>query len=231
MGMQIFGHRGAKGLALENTRDAFEQAIKNKADGIEFDLRKTLDDQLVVIHDKSTRRVTGRRLSVEGHSLKALQSIRTKNGETLLTFPELLEQLKGRRIQLDIEMKSNGTADLLQPYLKELLKNGYTYEDFFVSSFKISEVRRLRELNQDVRLAVIHAFNPFKFLIVYRKLDLWGAGFAAYIAWPPFLRVSKRLGLYTYAYRVNSVRTASILKHLNIDMVITDNPHLLAKLR
>jgi glycerophosphoryl diester phosphodiesterase len=41
--VKIIGHRGARGLAPENTLAAFAKAIELEVDGVEFDVRVTKD--------------------------------------------------------------------------------------------------------------------------------------------------------------------------------------------
>jgi glycerophosphoryl diester phosphodiesterase len=48
---EIIGHRGAAGLAPENTLAAFARACAVGVDGIELDVHLSSDDQLVVHHD------------------------------------------------------------------------------------------------------------------------------------------------------------------------------------
>jgi glycerophosphoryl diester phosphodiesterase len=52
----IIGHRGASKVAPENTLAAFERALFDGADGIEFDVRLARDNVPVVIHDATLRR-------------------------------------------------------------------------------------------------------------------------------------------------------------------------------
>ena len=52
----IIGHRGAAGLAPENTLESFEAAIAAGADCIEFDVRRTSDGKGVVFHDLNVDR-------------------------------------------------------------------------------------------------------------------------------------------------------------------------------
>ena len=52
----IIGHRGASASAPENTLAAFARAKKDRADGIEFDVRLAADGVPVCIHDASLRR-------------------------------------------------------------------------------------------------------------------------------------------------------------------------------
>ena len=47
----IWAHRGASAYAPENTIPAFELALSMGSDGIELDVQRSADGQLVVIHD------------------------------------------------------------------------------------------------------------------------------------------------------------------------------------
>ncbi len=46
--IKIFGHRGAAGLAFENTLDSIQRGIDAGVDGIEIDVWKTVDNEIVV---------------------------------------------------------------------------------------------------------------------------------------------------------------------------------------
>ena len=48
---QIIAHRGASYLAPENTLVAFRKAMEIGADGVEMDVQKTYDNELVIHHD------------------------------------------------------------------------------------------------------------------------------------------------------------------------------------
>jgi len=57
--MQIIAHRGASFDAPENTLAAIRLGWDQGADGVEFDVRLTRDEQIVVIHDADTKRLAG----------------------------------------------------------------------------------------------------------------------------------------------------------------------------
>jgi len=59
--MFVYGHRGASHDHPENTIEAFRAAADQGADGVELDVRRTLDGQLVVHHDPDLP--DGRRIS------------------------------------------------------------------------------------------------------------------------------------------------------------------------
>ena len=54
----IWAHRGASAYAPENTIPAIQQAIEMGADGVELDVQRTIDGQLVVIHDETINRTS-----------------------------------------------------------------------------------------------------------------------------------------------------------------------------
>ncbi len=49
--MRVIAHRGASVVERENTLEAFREAVRQHADGIELDVRRTANDVLVVHHD------------------------------------------------------------------------------------------------------------------------------------------------------------------------------------
>jgi glycerophosphoryl diester phosphodiesterase len=71
------GHRGARGLAPENTLPAFDTALRIGVTTLELDLAMTRDDVLVVSHDRRlnpdhTRGPDGKFLDVEGPPIRSL---------------------------------------------------------------------------------------------------------------------------------------------------------------
>lgn len=81
--MKIWAHRGASGYAPENTMEAFSEAVRRKADGIELDVQLTKDGEIVVIHDEKLNRVSDGSGWVKDHTLKELRKLNFNK-----TFPE-----------------------------------------------------------------------------------------------------------------------------------------------
>jgi glycerophosphoryl diester phosphodiesterase len=75
----IQGHRGARGLAPENTLAAFRRAIELGVTTIETDLGVTRDDTLVIAHDRLlnpalTRDASGRWIAAPGPAIRSLSA-------------------------------------------------------------------------------------------------------------------------------------------------------------
>lgn len=57
--MIVYGHRGARGEAPENTIAGCQHAVARGVRHLEIDLHLSRDKQLVIVHDRTLRRTTG----------------------------------------------------------------------------------------------------------------------------------------------------------------------------
>jgi len=71
----VIAHRGASGLAPENTLAAFSLAMALGADGVEMDVQMSADGRPVVIHDARVNRTTNKAGGVSRLSLEQLQRL------------------------------------------------------------------------------------------------------------------------------------------------------------
>jgi glycerophosphoryl diester phosphodiesterase len=71
--IRIIGHRGARGVAPENTVPAIRHGVDVGSQAIEIDLHATRDGELVVIHDPTVDRTTDGTGPVESRSLTELR--------------------------------------------------------------------------------------------------------------------------------------------------------------
>ncbi|MEW5706193.1 MAG: glycerophosphodiester phosphodiesterase family protein [Actinomycetota bacterium] len=111
----IIAHRGLSGRFPENTLRAFKEALRLPIDAIEFDVRRTLDGRLVVIHDETVDRTTqgsGRVSELTWNEIKKLDAGSSKGkefaGERIPSLDEALESINGQAMAL-LEIKEPGT--------------------------------------------------------------------------------------------------------------------------
>lgn len=71
----VIAHRGGKGLAPEGTMAAFDQAFALGVDIFEYDIHRTIDGHLVVIHDASVDRTTNGTGLVNEMTLEEVQRL------------------------------------------------------------------------------------------------------------------------------------------------------------
>ncbi len=112
MRTQIWAHRGASQTQAENTLAAFEEAIRQGADGIELDVQMTADKVVVVIHDESTERVSGVPGDVSRMTLQALQALDVgqvlpQGGcQRVPTLEEVFDLIRPTQLTLNVELKN-----------------------------------------------------------------------------------------------------------------------------
>ena len=129
-------HRGYhNSVDIENGLRAFKNAIKNDM-AIELDVHLTKDNKLVVIHDSSLLRVTGKEGIVEDLTLEELRdNYLLKDDEQIPSLQEVLS-LINERVPLVIELmvyKRNYKA--LANKLKEELKDIKDRSKYMLISF------------------------------------------------------------------------------------------------
>lgn len=220
--MLVIGHRGAAGVAPENTLESLRAGMMAGADILEFDVRLTKDNIPVVIHDATTLRTHKDRKVIAHHTLAELREFQLS--PHIPTLSEVLDEFYGH-ILLNIELKSRGSGQVVT----ELLRDRYITQDsdwdaVLLSSFKGRELARVRKISRRVPLALLHDQNPFLFIAYHRKLQFSAVGFHRLYINPLATEIAKRLELFCYAYTVDRPYGALLLDRKGIDGIVTNLP-------
>jgi glycerophosphoryl diester phosphodiesterase len=131
----VIAHRGDSSNALENSLESIHRALSLSVDMIEIDIRRSRDNGLYVMHDKSTGRTAGKNINIERANSEKIAKVRLKNNELIPTLEDVLQLVAGK-CGLNLEIKSSGAGALTAQYL---LASGYKGL-ILVSSFHEDEV-------------------------------------------------------------------------------------------
>lgn len=130
--MQVLGHRGSLLPGPENSVAAVRAAMAAGADGVEVDVRRTGDGQLVCLHDPGLSR-----------AVVIAEDARTLRARGVPTADEMLDagapgrvvlEIKNQRRQPDYDGRRATSARLVVEMLERRLAGGQT-DDVVVSSF------------------------------------------------------------------------------------------------
>lgn len=243
----IIAHRGASGLAPENTLIAFEKAIEIGVDRIEMDLRQSIDGEVVVIHDKTIRRTTNGWGSVRKLSLKKLQKYsagswfhHSFSGEKIPTFREVLELVDGRtKLLLEIKEGSPYHHNIERNIL-DLINEFNAHDWCIVQSFNdkvLQNFRKLPNLNSDVQ-KLFEAFIPVAPFyggsrFSYKKIKSYSFAEEVNINYkyvnPLVVRKVHQIGKRVNVWTVNEERNLIKYVNMGVDGIITDYPDRLRK--
>lgn len=213
----IIGHRGAAGLALENSPDSIARALHHGIDAVEFDIHRTKDGKLIVLHDSHTARIAKRKVLVRNKTLAELQAIKLKNGQHIPSLEEAL-RLIGNKKPVVIDIKDRGCADELLRLLKK-----YPEVDVSFTSLKYSELEKLHKARPDLPIIVRDLLNPFRVVRTAKRLQAEGISLKLWLMNPLTYRLAKRYGLEARVYTVNSPRLVRFFRKLYPDIVIYTN--------
>lgn len=241
----VIAHRGASGLAPENTLAAFEKAIAIGVDRIEMDLRQTIDGEVIVMHDKTVMRTTNGWGSVRKFSLKKLRKYSAGSwfhpdfsDEKVPTFREVLELVNGKAtLLLEVKDGSPYHHGIENNIIK--MVNEYRANDWcIVQSFNdriLNNFRKLPELQSDVQ-KLFAAFIPVAPFyggssFSYKRLRRYEFAKEVNINFkyvnPRVVRKVHKMGKKVNVWTVNEYAALEKYYQMGVDGIITDFPNRL----
>jgi glycerophosphoryl diester phosphodiesterase len=165
----VIAHRGASGVAPENTAAAFRKAVELGAGFIETDLQLSRDARLVALHDDTLERTTNGRGPVSAKTLEELRRLdagswfRAPNhgpspfaGERIATIEEILALGQEHEIGLYLEIKVTGPSGA-EHAIVGALRASDGIPRSVVLSFSPSILKRVRQLEPLVMTGFLYS--------------------------------------------------------------------------
>jgi len=222
--MKIIGHRGAKGLAPENTLLAFAKALEHHVDEIEFDVRVTKDNVPVILHDSSASDVAGNTLAVSDSTYAELKAHKSD----LATLEEALQFIDAK-VHVLVEVKQGERVPPIAKVLGECLDSSvYQNSDLSLGSFSQKTLRELHKALPDIEKVVIERWSGVKASFRCRQVNTKRVNMKYLWLWKGFLHSMQRGGYQIAPYTMNN--PAKVKKwQPYLYGVITDYPDLFEK--
>jgi len=252
----IIAHRGASALAPENTLAAFQKAIEDGADGIEFDVRISKDGVPVVFHDATLKRIAERENTVSSLTSEELQTFdvgswfNLKNpkkarevfaAETIPTFVQLLQFLKDYKGLLYVELKgTDAEIPALTESVCDLIGRSHLFPHVIIKSFQLEAIAIVKRILPDIRTAALFepkipaSFCTKRSLLIDKAAEYKADELSLHysLVTKELVRKAKEKGLTTIIWTVDRKVWIKLALNLEIKAIITNNPaSLLAKRR
>ncbi len=233
---RIWGHRGSPRLAPENTLASFERALRDGAQGIEFDVQCSADGVPVVLHDDTLERTT------DGHgparASTATQICALDAGswfgprfrhERVPRLDQVLEWVAAWETEAVLEIK-DGRHGVVGACVAAVERLSLLPRVWF-HSFAAADLRLVRSLCPRARIQLIGDLSP---TLIDEALALRADACSPYderlraelipTAW---VEKARAAGMDLNAGLVNDPAVFAALARLGIGAVITDVPHFL----
>lgn len=160
---EIIAHRGWSARYPENTLPAFEKAMELPINGLEFDLRRTADGEIVISHEPNVDLHSNGTGLIRDMTLKELKKLDFGSkkgpefaGTQIPEFNEFLDLVMAKRpdIWLAVELKEDD-EDVARRVFKELEKRGFT-DHCSIISFHPNMLRAAKKYAPDL---IRHGFH------------------------------------------------------------------------
>jgi glycerophosphoryl diester phosphodiesterase len=238
----IIAHRGASGLAPENTLAAIGKAMDLGSDMIEIDVHQTRDSVVVVIHDYSIDKTTNGQGMVKDLTFSEIRMYSAGEwfdekykGEKVPSLQEVLTFIRGQT-RLLIEIKGgNSKYPGIVKRVVDLINEFNAEEWCVIQSFYSQVLPEVFHMDPSITLhRLVVSDNPF--LPVYKD-DKVHVGFVDNFEYIKVINMKKKYitkriidsyhkrGLSINAWTVNDSSEIVRLFDMGVDGVITNYPN------
>ncbi|CAM3958783.1 glycerophosphodiester phosphodiesterase [Aeromonas bestiarum] len=221
--MQIIAHRGASGLAPENTLKAIRLALTLGAQAIEIDVQRA-DGELWVFHDRRLERCTNGGGVLTAQSRAYLAGLDAGEGEPIPTLWQVMEAIAGKA-ELHIELKGAQTADEVARLTRRAeAELGFTPAHWVVSSFHHPELARFAALRPEIRLGALTSTIPLTLAKFAAELGAWSLNCDLDFVDEALVMDAHRRGLKVLVYTVDHTADLTVLAAMGVDGIFTNRP-------
>ncbi len=230
--MIIYGHRGARGEAPENTLAGFTTAYRHGIRHFELDLQLSADGAPVVIHDLTLERTTGVEDKVADKTAAQLSQLDARHNAASWPTPvgvPTLEQVLDAcpdTIHYQLEVKPDGRSrlNILCNRLTELIQRRALFDMVTVTSSDTWFLQEIKRRNRRIHTGYVAGRRFPKPVTTAVRLGCsylilnWRLCSAATVA------EAHRKNMHVSVWTVNRIHDMLAMEQAGVDSIITDFP-------
>ena len=231
----IIGHRGAAGLAPENTLLSFDLALQWRCPMVELDVYATSNEigqiDLMVFHDDQLNRTTNGRGPIAKYSTEYLRTLDAGGGQQIPYLDEVTDLLSrhlrstGTTVALNIELKGPKTAEPVATALSRIKSL-----PVLVSSFNHAELQRFRDLDALTPIAPLYGRYQTNWSTTAADLTATAVNLGTRVAHPKRVTAMREAGYQVFVYTVNSIDEAMRFRDMGVSGIFSDRPDILMRI-
>ena len=241
----LFAHRGASGEAPENTRVAFERAVKLGIAFLEMDCHATADGEIVICHDASLERTTNGEGAICDQAFSALEQLDagfhfSLDGRTHpfrgrgIRLPRLIDVLRAfPATRVNLEVKSSNPDAAAE--VVRIVRGERATERVLLAAEKHEVLESIRRLDPGTALGsstqdvldlfqAIRAGTVDRFVPRGHALQIPTQAFGHDLITPEMLGAAKRVELAVHVWTINDPDVMRDLLARGVDGLMSDHP-------
>ena len=233
----VWAHRGASAYAPENTLEAFQLAVSQKADGVELDVQLTKDGELVVAHDETIDRVSNGSGRIVDHTLEELKALDFNKTHPeyehakIPTLKEVYELLKPTGLTVNVELKTGIVMyEGIEEKVLQAAKEMGMEDRVIYSSFCHQTLLNLKALDPSVETGILYSDGWIGVPEYACRLGVQALHpVLHHMQDAAFVKEAKERGLKFHVWTVNKEEDMKKLCENQIEAIITNYPDVCRK--
>jgi len=218
----LIGHRGARGLAPENTIAALQAGLDAGVDMLEIDVRVTRDGVPVLHHNKCLQNALGKRIGGKAIAFCTLAELRALRPD-LATLEQAITFVE-HRVPLMIEVKPHVDIQPIVAVVTKTFSKGTRATDLLWASFSQKTLRGLHTAVPELETIVLEHWSGVRASYRARQLNTKRLAMNRRFLWWFFIRQMAKSGYQLSAYTLNNPAKAARWEKDGLYGVITDYP-------
>lgn len=233
--MDLFGHRGAQDEAPESTLSGFQHAVDIGLRAVEFDVQRTADRHLVVIHDATLDRTTDAQGPIAAHTLAELRQFDARAQFTdwpepcgIPTLDEVLTVVGGLDLLLvEIKRDEPDQLDWVVPATIEAIHARGLASKAVISSFAPYALEVAARTDPAIRRVINGAWRAPGISEQAIAAGVWGTDFDVLQVGQEHIDWARRHGLWIIGWPCNSAADLARHQAFGVDAVGSDVPTII----
>ncbi|TVP57213.1 MAG: glycerophosphodiester phosphodiesterase [Halomonadaceae bacterium] len=230
--MQIYGHRGAKGEAPENSLDSFIHAYGHGVRHFEMDVQLSKDGEPVIIHDLTLERTTGRKGLVADNTMAQLATMdaryNTSPWPTATGIPSLFDVVEAcpdfAHLQLEVKSDTRQRMNVLCNRLVEWIQRKQWHQRITLTSSDQWFLRAVKRRNRSISTGFVAERRFPRPVATARELGCNYLCPSKRLCTEALVTAAHKAGMHVSSWTVNRIHDMTLLEQMGIDSVITDYP-------
>jgi len=224
--MEIFGHRGAKGLVMENSLHGFLFAIDQGIDRFELDIRLSSDNQLMVVHDEKLQRLANSPLKVSKSSASVLSGTRLKGTQQGIPTLEQVVAACPSVLHWQFEIKTQFSNPKFIRPMKRLIDKYQLHDKVTITSQHVGTLKIFKRVLPHIKRGYVQE-RPWQGGIkTATQYDCSMLVLNKSLARKKYIKKAQQQGLHVSVWTVNLKGDMQRLLEYQVDSIISDIPTL-----
>lgn len=219
--VDVFAHRGVHYKERENTLASFAAAVVLGVDGVELDVRETLDGELVVHHDPAADG-----LIISQTNARNLPSYIPSLADAVNVLVGLTINVEIKNSRTPTEPTYDETGDVARRVVTALHDVGRT-ERFIITCFDLATCAIVRSFDRDINVGwLVWDVDLGSAFVQAHVLGLNAVNPHFSLVTNEAMRKANELQLDVNVWTVNASSDIAAMANLEVASVITDDPAL-----